>query len=81
MTSKIMPPTYFDNKFILTCDWALINEKTLKGICKMENEATRILVKLKANALFISPLESAQKALVIPQTGHSTPNNLSIRQK
>jgi hypothetical protein len=47
----------------------------------MKNDETRILVLLKVRALFISPPESAQSALVIPQTGHSTPNSLSIKQK
>ena len=76
-----MPPKYFESKFILVCELSLSNEITLNGICKMKNEATNKLVKFNVNALFIFPFANSQNALVVPQTGHSTPNNLSIKQK
>lgn len=76
-----MPPKYFESKFILVCELSLSNEITLKGICKIKNDATNKLVKFKVNALLMLPLDNSQNALVVPQTGHSTPNNLSIKQK
>lgn len=76
-----MFPKYFENKFILFRVFSFVNENNLNGICKMKNDATNKLVKLKLTALLIFPFDNSQNALVVPHTGHSTLNNLSIKQK
>jgi hypothetical protein len=43
--------------------------------------ATNKLEILKESALLKLPFDSSQNALVVPQTGHSIPINLSNRQK
>jgi hypothetical protein len=78
---KIMFPKYFDNKFTLCLVLSFIRESNLNGICNIKNDATNKLLKFKLCALFIFPFDNSQNALVVPQTGHSTPNNLSIKQK
>jgi hypothetical protein len=67
--------------FILVWKLPLSNEINLNGICKLKNKATNKLGKLKINALLMLPFANSQNALVVPQNGHSTLNNLSIKQK
>jgi len=47
----------------------------------MKNSATGKVDEFSVNALLRFPFDNSQNPLVIPQTGHSTPNNRSIRQK
>ena len=78
---KILRLKNFEIIFIILLLFSLIREISLNGIWEIKNNATSILVAFKKYALFKFPFDNSQNALVVPQTGHSTPIILSIRQK